>query len=122
MGKTIFLIDDEKPMTQLVGCLLGLKGYTLQSENDAEAGLTRLLDEDCDAVIVDLMMPRMDGLSLIGKLRGSDRHQKTPILALSAKNLTDQERKSLLAYNVRFIPKPVSPTRLLAVVRESVGA
>jgi two-component system alkaline phosphatase synthesis response regulator PhoP len=117
-AKKIFLIDDEKPMTQLVSTLLGLNGFTFASENDAEAGLKRLLAEDCDAIIVDLMMPRLDGLTLIGTLRDSPRHGKTPILVLSAKSLTDSERKSLLGFNVRFLPKPITPSRLLAAVRE----
>lgn len=121
MAKKVFLIDDERPMTQLVGYLLGYNGFTLASENDGQKGLARVLEEDFDCVIVDLMMPGMDGFSVIGRLRGTQRHGKTPIIALSAKNLTDAERKTLLSNNVRFVPKPVSPSRLLAVVRESVG-
>ena len=116
----IFLIDDEKAMTQLVGALLGIRGYAMTSENDPNEGLRRLLDEDCDAIIVDLMMPGMDGLALVGSLRESPRHARTPIVVLSGKNLSDAERKALLIHKVRFVPKPITPSKLMEVVRESL--
>lgn len=122
MGKKIFVIDDEQSMTQLVSALLGLKGYKILSDNDPRRGLERLATEECDALIVDLMMPGLDGLSLVGKLRGTERLAKLPIIVLSAKTLTDAERKALLGYGVRFTQKPIAPSRLLEVVRESLAA
>lgn len=116
MTKRVFLIDDEVEMTQLVGALLKFKGYQLESSNDPEAALERLLVEDFDVVVMDLMMPRLDGLALLEILRSKGRAM--PVIVLSAKSLEDDERKALLAFGARFVPKPVSPTRLVQIVQD----
>lgn len=121
-GKRVFLIDDEKPMTELLSVLLGLNGASLASDNDPESGLARLLESDWDAVVVDLMMPELDGLTVVERLRRSARHAKTPIIVLSAKTVTDEERKRLVEHSVRFVAKPVTPSRLISAVRESLSA
>lgn len=117
MTKRVFLVDDEADMTHLVGSLLKFKGYELKSSNDPEAALQVLLTEDFDVVVMDLMMPRLDGLALLEILRSKGRTM--PVLVLSAKNLDDDERKAILGYGARFIPKPVSPTRLVQIVQDA---
>ena len=119
--KKIFVIDDEEDMTILVGTLLGYRGFEVLSSNEPEKAMGRLLDESVDAIIVDLMMPGLDGFSMIGRLRESPRHGATPIIVLSSKLLDDAERKSLLLSKVRYVPKPVSPVQLVRMVRETLG-
>ena len=118
--KRIFLIDDEAEMTQLAGSLLKFSGFQVETANDPVAGLARLLNEDFDAIVIDLMMLPLDGHSLLRQLRESPRHSETPIIVLSAKSLDGDERKSLLLSKVRYLPKPVSPSRLVQIVRDSV--
>lgn len=119
--KRIFLIDDEAAMTDLVGRVLSLRGYALSHSNDSVAAVDRALSEDFDAIIVDLMMPRLDGFAIIERLRSSPRHAGTPILVLSARDLTDEERKELLQRHTRFIQKPFSPGRLFEAVRDALA-
>ncbi len=119
MTKRVFLVDDEVDMTQLVGALLKFKGYQLDTSNDPEAALERLLVEDFDCVVMDLMMPRLDGLALLEILRSKGRNM--PIVVLSAKSLEDSERKALLSFGARFVPKPISPTRLVQIVQETAN-
>lgn len=109
-------------MTDLVGRVLTLRGYALAHSNDAAEALERALAEDFDALILDLMMPRMDGFAVLQRLRESDRHARTPIIVLSARDLNDEERKRLLQWNVRFVPKPFSPGKLYEVVRDVVSS
>jgi two-component system OmpR family response regulator len=119
MAKRVFLIDDEEEMTQLVGALLKLKGLEMKASNDPEAALQTLLVEDYDAVVMDLMMPRLDGLAILEILRSKGRTM--PVIILSAKNLDDDERKAILGHGARFIAKPISPTRLVQIVQETVN-
>ena len=122
LTKRIFIIDDEENMTELMTQLLTYKGFETAFANDPTVALNRLLGENFDLVMLDLMMPGMDGFAVIGKLRESPRHDKTPILALSAKTLDNDERKSLLTSNVRYIAKPASPSRLIQIVRDILKA
>jgi CheY-like chemotaxis protein len=117
-NKRIYIIDDEENMTGLISLLLGYKGFETVSANHSTQALDRLLGESFDMVILDLMMPGMDGFALIAKLRESPRHDKTPIVALSAKTLENDERKALLMSDVRYVAKPVSPSRLVQIVRD----
>jgi DNA-binding response OmpR family regulator len=112
----IFLVDDELEMTQLIGALLRMKGFEVESANDPHKALDRLMSEDFDAAIVDLMMPGLDGFSLIASVRSSPKG-KIPIVVLSARNLDDGERKSLMESGARYVVKPVSPNKLVEIVK-----
>lgn len=116
--KSVYLVDDEPEMTQLVSALLKFKGYDLSFSNDPEEAVESLMTRDYDALIIDLMMPRLDGLAIIEQLRAQGK--RLPIVVLSAKNLDDEERKKLLSLGVRFVAKPIAPNRLVQIVREAV--
>jgi len=118
--KRIFVLDDEPDMTILTEHMLKLRGFTVFVSNDSTRGLEQLLSKDVDGIVIDLMMPGLDGFAVINKLRESARHAKTPIVVLSAKRLNDSERKSMLNHRVHFVSKPITPTRLIQVVSESV--
>ncbi len=105
-------------MTDLVGRVLTLRGYAMSHSNDPVAALERALAEDFEIVILDLMMPGLDGFSVLQRLRASERHARTPIIVLSARDLNDEERKRLLQWDVRFVPKPFTPGRLFEAVRD----
>ncbi|MFH2202681.1 MAG: response regulator [Elusimicrobiota bacterium] len=119
--KRIFVLDDEPDMTMLVEHMLSYKGFEVTTSNNPAQAVEQLNSEDYATIVIDLMMPGLDGFGVISKLRGNPRHQTTPIIVLSAKRLSDTERKSILTSKVRFIPKPISPSRLVQVVRESAG-
>lgn len=116
-GKKVCLIDDEKDFTELLGTLLSLHGYQSERLSNAVQGLERLRQERFDLVVVDIMMPHMDGLTLIEHLRALPDHAKTPVFALSAKRLTDDERKFLLAKDIRFVQKPFEIRQLIDMIR-----
>lgn len=118
--KRVFLLDDEVEMTDLVGAILGIKGFDLSVSNNPLEALDRLGKESYDAIVLDLMMPQMNGFTVIKNLRASPRHAKTPIFALSARVLDDKERKDLLSMDVRYMPKPVMGTRLVQALKDSI--
>lgn len=107
-------------MTDLVGAILGIKGFELAVSNNPVEALERLLKESFDAVVLDLMMPELNGFAVIKGLRASPLHAATPIFALSARVLDDKERKELLALGVRYLPKPVMGTRLVQALKDSI--
>ena len=118
--KKIFLIDDESDFTELSKSVLSFSGFEVETSNDPEASLKKLLEGSYDAVLVDLMMPGMDGFSLVRSLRQDVRYAHTPIFVMSAKKLKDEERKTLLLHKVQFVPKPFEPNRLVDLVKQAV--
>jgi CheY-like chemotaxis protein len=120
MPKKFLIIDDEKDMTELTSAVLSLSGYSCEIFNDPVQGLARLGRGGIDGLVVDLMMPQMTGQALIEELRRQPSLAALPVFVLSAKNLTADERKRLLALGVHFIPKPFSTRRLSELVRQHV--
>ncbi|MBI5596583.1 MAG: response regulator transcription factor [Elusimicrobia bacterium] len=119
-AKRICLIDDERDFTELAGTLLGFQGYAVTTYNDSQEGLAAVQGASFDAVVVDIMMPKMDGISVMRSLRQTG-HEKGPLFALSAKRLSDEERKFLLTNNIHFVQKPFEPRRLVELIREALA-
>ena len=80
---TILVVDDEKEIADLVEIYLVSDGYRVVKANDAEEGLRLLEENDAQLVLLDIMMPGMDGLSMCAKIRET---RNIPIIMLSAKS------------------------------------
>ena len=119
--KRICLIDDEPDFTDITGTLLEFQGYEVKTYNDPREGLDAVNAGSFDAVVIDIMMPHMDGLTLMRSLR-SGAYGKSPLFALSAKRLSDEERKFLLTNEIHFVPKPFEPRRLVELIGKALGA
>ena len=111
----ILLVEDDDRIASFV--LKGLKqaGYSINRAADGEEGLHFALDEDYDLAIVDIMMPKLDGLSLVARLR--QKKIKTPVIVLSAKNSVDDKVKGLQAGGDDYLVKPFAFSELLARVQ-----
>ena len=99
-------------------------GYAVDRARDGETGLARALADHYDAAIVDVMLPRLDGLSLIDAVRA--RGVRTPVLILSAKRSVDDRVRGLQAGGDDYLTKPFAFAELLArvqaLIRRSTGA
>ncbi|MDE2290765.1 MAG: response regulator transcription factor [Elusimicrobia bacterium] len=119
-GKRVCLIDDERDFTDLTGTLLSFHGYDVKSYNDPNEGLEAVKKGSYDVVVVDIMMPLLDGLTLMRELR-EGKHHNSALFALSAKKLSDEERKFLLANDIHFVPKPFEPRRLVELIKKATS-
>ncbi len=115
----VCLIDDEIDFTELTGTLLSLQGYEVTSFNDPALGLAAIKAGGFDAVVVDLMMPTLDGFSIMRAIR-KDSMTQAPVFALSAKKLSDEERRFILDHGVTFVQKPFEPRRLVELIRRTL--
>lgn len=111
----LLIIEDELPMrTALCETLLS-EGYKVRSAADGETGLQRALSEEHDLILLDVMMPKLDGYALCAELRR--RGKKTPVLMLTAKGLVDDRVSGLDAGADDYLVKPFAMRELLARVR-----
>ena len=111
----ILVIEDEKRIGEFVARGLESAGYTVEWSEDGASGLERMHATDYDLVILDLMLPDMDGLKVLEKIR--NRTASPPVLILSALGAVDDRVKGLERGADDYLGKPFSFTELLARVR-----
>jgi two-component system OmpR family response regulator len=111
----LLLVEDDAKTASFI--LKGLKqsSYAVDHVHDGESGLHRALNEPYDAAIVDLMLPKLDGLSLIGELRR--KKNQLPVIILSARGSTDDRVKGLETGSDDYLTKPFAFSELLARVQ-----
>ncbi len=84
MGATILIIEDEQPIVELLEYNLRREGYRVESATDGEAGLAYLGKNPVDLVVLDLMLPGIQGLDVCRILRERSRTRALPIIMLTA--------------------------------------
>lgn len=117
IGKKILIADDD--MRNLFAISKSLSKYgikILQAEN-GEIALEKLEESDVDCVIMDIMMPKMDGYEAIKKIRQKAKYTNLPIIALTALTMKQEKEKSLAAGANDYITKPVDMDKLLALIK-----
>lgn len=101
----LFLIDDHEDLRIGLTKQLQLAGHRVLSAGDGEQALEILSTFSFDAIILDLMMPKLDGLSFLKSMRGDPRHANTPVIVHTA-NLSPKAKETAMALGVQgFIPK-----------------
>jgi DNA-binding response OmpR family regulator len=114
VNSRILLIEDDPGLAALVGEYLGEAGYRVSAADTGTAGLERAARESFDAVVLDLMLPDMDGLDVCRKLRADSA---LPILMLTARGDAMDRVVGLEMGADDYLPKPFEPRELLARLR-----
>ncbi|MCL2878551.1 MAG: response regulator transcription factor [Acidobacteria bacterium] len=113
----VLVIDDEKDLLELVRYNLEKEGYQVRTAEDGENGLEAAVREMPDIVIVDLMLPGIDGLDVCRRLRADQRMARTPIIMLTAKTTETDRVVGLEMGADDYITKPFSPRELAARIK-----
>jgi two-component system response regulator ChvI len=114
VAHTIALVDDDRNIITSVSILLEAEGYTVRTYRDGEDGLNGIMNNPPDLVVLDIKMPRMDGMEMLGQLR---KDSQVPVIFLTSK---DDEIDELLGLRMGaddFIRKPFSQRLLLERIR-----
>lgn len=117
MPATILVIDDENDIRELVRYNLEKEGFDVIAAADGASGLDIALRHRPDLIVLDLMMPVMDGLEVCKRLRGDERSKRIPLLMLTAK-ATEVDRILGLELGADdYVTKPFSPRELVARIK-----
>lgn len=111
----ILIVEDEMPMRVALTDCLAAEGYRLITAVNGEEGLEKALSEQPDIILLDVMMPRLDGFALCAELRGAGR--TVPVLMLTAKGQLEDRVRGLDAGADDYLVKPFSIEELLARIR-----
>src|ERR1700741_3975696 len=112
------VVEDDRTIADFVARGLREAGFAVDVAGDGEEGLEVALEQSPDVAIVDLMLPRRDGLSVIDELRR--RGRTTPVLILSARRSVDDRVRGLQAGGDDYLTKPFAFAELLARVQALV--
>jgi DNA-binding response OmpR family regulator len=110
----ILVVDDDAPSVKMIAFLLREEGYTVSTADNGVSGLELVEKEQPDLVILDVMMPHMDGHEVCRRIRGK---MKVPIIFLSARGETSDRVHGLELGADDYLAKPFEPAELLARVR-----
>lgn len=115
--RTVLVIDDERGFCDVVSVILESQGYEVQQAYEANDAFGLLTETVPDLILTDLMMPEVDGLSLIRRLRETPSWAQIPVVMISAHSEPEIQESAREAGASGFIAKPFSATELRTTVR-----
>ncbi|MFI4962333.1 MAG: response regulator [Legionellales bacterium] len=115
-GDPILVVDDNPANLRLAKIVLEVEGYDVRTAIDAKDALSVLSGFHPKLILMDLQMPRMDGLELTGLLKTQDKYKDTIILAVTAYAMKGDEEKALAAGCDGYITKPISTHTLPSTI------
>ena len=112
----ILIVDDDVDALKLIGLMLEKKGYDIDAATTGTQGLEKALEQKPDLIILDVMMPDMDGYRVAQQLRKSPETEKIPILFFTAKTSINDKISGFQAGGDDYLTKPIHPAELISRV------
>ena len=121
MAKRILVVDDDEMVLMALDELLKPEGYEVHTVSSGRAALEGLEKDVYDLLILDIIMPEMDGFELCKSIRKLEAYKETPIVFLTAKSREEDRLQGIEAGANLFLSKPISPDKLLVIVSDTIG-
>lgn len=112
----VMVVDDDPKNRDMLSKRLVLRGFEVMSAAGAEEALSLVESDPPDVILMDLLMPEVDGYEATRRLKGSPRTSSIPVIALSARAMVGDREKALEAGCDEYEPKPFDMNRLMAKV------
>ncbi|NWF96954.1 MAG: response regulator [Candidatus Thorarchaeota archaeon] len=119
--KRILVVDDEEVTTELAKTFLERHGFEVICAHDGEQGLMMARSQKPDLILLDVMLPKMDGFEVCRQLKNEDAFRKTPILMFTAKGMTKDIAMGEEVGADEYIVKPFGGAALVATIRRHLG-
>lgn len=110
-GRKILVVDDDPSIREILSIQLTRLGYQVTTASDGLEAVEAFKTDAPDAILMDLMMPRLDGLASCQRIRALEKKagaKRTPVLFLTARDSTHDKTSAALSGGDEFVPKPVS--------------
>jgi CheY-like chemotaxis protein/two-component sensor histidine kinase len=122
-GRPVLVVEDDSATRALLRRAAETEGWEVREAENGRAALSRVAEQRPEVILLDLMMPEMDGFEFLEALRAREEWQSIPVLVITAKDLSDEERERLNGGVQRIVLKGAKDREaLLAEVRELVAA
>ena len=122
-AKRVLVVEDDADIAYLLKFMLGREGFEVEVAADGQQAVARIgKDPVPDAMVLDVMLPHMDGFALLGRVRALDAWRTVPVLMLTAKSREDDIVRALDAGANDYVLKPFQPQEVVARLRRLMGA
>ena len=118
MGKLVLVVDDEDMTRQMIVMFLKMSGHECAEAENGVVALEQVAKQKPDAIILDVMMPEMDGITMCKRLRANPSTESIPVLMLSGRSQLGAEEEGLEAGANAYMKKPMDPKEMLSVLTE----
>jgi signal transduction histidine kinase len=118
----ILVVDDERLNRELLSTNLQESGYTVETAEDGEEALRMLRAQPFDAVLLDLVMPRMDGYQVLAEMKRDDALRRIPVMVISSTDEMESIVRCIEMGATDYLPKPFNPVLLHARIRASLAS
>lgn len=119
--KRILIVEDEESLLKLETILLTVKGYEVTGASTGTNALEKLSGETFDLILLDIMLPDIDGYEICRRIKEHPRHLSTPVVMLTAKkSVEDQERGARCGADA-YLTKPFKSAMIIEVIENLVG-
>lgn len=122
MVAKILAVDDEPDVLLIVKTGLEMEGYKVVTASDGEQALASAREEKPDLILLDVMMPKMDGFEVLAKLKEDEATATIPVIMLTGLSDRTKMQKALVSGIQWYVVKPFDFDDLMAKVREALGA
>ena len=117
MADRVLVVDDEQNLRKVLAATLQREGYEVQVAQDGEEALAALERDGADVIVTDLVMPRMDGLTLLRRVVA--RHPDVPVIVVTAHSRVDRAVEAMKAGAFDFVAKPFEHAELKAIIAKA---
>jgi DNA-binding response OmpR family regulator len=120
---TVLIVDDEPDIVLFVRVNMEMEGHEVLTASDGEAALTAVREHHPDAVVLDVMMPKLDGWAVLERLKSDDDVliRTIPVVMLTALGSDNDQVRGAIEGAVQYLPKPVTPDALLQAVHDALS-
>ncbi|MEJ2721982.1 MAG: response regulator [bacterium] len=117
----ILVVDDEVYILHILDFSLGAEGFDVITANNGELAVEKAIQERPDLIVLDVMMPVLDGYETCRRLKRESETKHIPVILLTAKGREADKRLGFEVGAVDYIVKPFSPNRLIGRIEEIIG-
>ena len=121
MAKKILVVDDDELVLIAVEELLSSGNHDVTTASGGKEALEVVASGRFDLVMLDVIMPEMDGYTLCKEIRRRQGYEEIPIIFLTAKSAEEDKKKGEEVGASLYLPKPISPQRLMELVEQALG-
>jgi DNA-binding response OmpR family regulator len=121
-ARTVLVTEDNPLHMKIFKLNLTFSGFTVLEAENGEKGVELARRERPDLILVDLSLPKLDGWAMISRIKDDEETRDIPIIVVSARRPQDEAAHAAMRHIAAYIPKPLDPEALMALVHETVAS